>query len=187
MPEVNRGGTAASPAIRVPTLACRQQIKDLIDEPKKIDSRTPSKGYREENANYRCDLVIYTTSKPSAKFEIFIRQSMKHIENFSIGLRYHTNDQKIPTITLVRYNGPHGEYSLHPDGHYAKPHIHRITEQELKGGYIQPQEKHREITNRYQTFDEALITFFNDVNVLNYKDYFTSQRQLAIFDEHSIN
>ena len=112
---------------------------------------------------------------------------MKHIENFSVGLRYHTNDQKIPAITLVRYNGPHGEYSRHPDGHYAKPHIHRITEEELRHGHKEPQEKHREITKRYQTFDEALITFFNDVNVLNYKDYFTSQRQLAIFDEHSIN
>lgn len=164
-----------------------QQIQHLIVAPKEIESRDPRTGFKPENVHHRCNLVLYTMSQPQEKLTVFIRQSMKHIENFSIGLRYHTNDQKIPAITLVRYNGPHGEYSRHLDGHYAKPHIHRITEQELKGGYIQPQEKHREITNRYQTFDEALITFFNDVNVLNYKDYFTSQRQLAIFDEHSIN
>ena len=152
-----------------------QQIQDLIVAPKEIESRDPRTGYKPENAHHRCNLVLHAMSQPQEKFAVFIRQSMKYIEDFSIGLRYHTNDRKIPSITLVRYNGPHGEYSLHSDGHYAKPHIHRITEEELKDGCFQPSEKHREITDRYQTFDQALLTFFSDLKVLNYQSYFTTQ------------
>ena len=57
------------------------------------------------------------TCKPwdgSAMFRVFIRQNTNFIENFSIGLLYHTGDRMLRTIALVRYNGPHGETSPEP-------------------------------------------------------------------------
>ena len=101
-----------------------QQIQDLLDLPKAITRKTPAReAYREENSQKRCDLELEALSDDDAKFLVFIRQSSKFIENFSIGLRYQTNIKSLGTITLIRYNGPHGESSRQPDGHYAKSHI----------------------------------------------------------------
>ena len=96
-------------------------------------------------------------------------------------MRYQTNDRMLGSVTLVRYNGPHGETSRSQDGHYAKPHIHRITAQEIESGSIQPQESHRENTDRYNTLEEALSIFFFDVGVINYSDYFPELLQRSLF------
>ena len=86
------------------------------------------------------------------------------------------------SITLVRYNGPHGESSRSADGHFARPHIHRITAQELASGSTQPQERDRTITDRYATLEQALRVFFDDVGVANHDQYFPSLSQLEVFD-----
>lgn len=161
-----------------------QQIQDLLNIPKTISEKTPAKGYREENNHRRCDLELRTSSDEGARFSVFIRQNSKFIENFSIGLCYHTNFQSQGTLTLVRYNGAHGESSRHPDGHYDKSHIHRITEQEIASGSTQPQERQREITDRYSTLDQALRIFFDDLHVANYGDYFPELVQLGFFNGH---
>ena len=83
---------------------------------------------------------------------------------------------------MVRYNGPHGESSRDPDGHYASPHIHRITQAESAKGSVEPPEKHRELTDRYDTFEEALLVFFSDIGVSNYAEYFDAKRNS--FNEH---
>ena len=87
-------------------------------------------------------------------------------------------------ITLVRYNGPHGESSRAPDGHYAKPHIHRITQQEITSGSTQPQERDRAITDQYATLEQALWVFFNHANVSNHNEYFREIAQMSLFDGH---
>ena len=114
---------------------------------------------------------------------MFVRQNTVFIENFSIGLRYVLGSASQNSITLARYNGPHGETSRAPDGHYAQPHIHRITAAELAAGSIQPQEKDREITSRYSTLEQALRVFFGDAGVSNYADYFPELQQWGLFDE----
>ena len=119
------------------------QIQDLIEMPKIIVSRTQSQGYKEEGSQRRCNLQLEAIGNPSARFHVFIRQHIDFIENFSIGLRYRTGNKRLPIVTLIRYNGAHGEYDISPDGHYARAHIHRITEAELLSGSIQPQERHR--------------------------------------------
>ncbi len=101
-----------------------------------------------------------------------------------MGLRYQTNSKALKTITLVRYNGAHGESSRHPDGHYALPHIHRISEQELASGSGDPQERYREITDRYSTYEQALRIFFEDIGVTNYAEYFPEALQPRLSDEH---
>ena len=121
-------------------------------------------------------------SDDSITFVVFIRQNNRFIENFTIGLRYHTGDKTLGTITLLRYNGPHGESRPQTDGHYAKPHIHRVTEAEIASGSRQPQERHREITDRYSTFEEALYVFFDEIAITNLVEYFPDALQMRLLN-----
>lgn len=160
------------------------EIERLIGLPKDIVSKTPSVGYRSENRNRRCELELTASSSSDIKFTVFIRRNDKFIENFSIGLRYKTKDRTLGTVTLVRYNGPHGEANRGPGGHFGRPHIHRVTATELAEGNREPQERHREITDRYSTYEQALLVFFADIAASNHLDYFGELRQLELFNGH---
>ena len=158
-----------------------EEIRRLIACPKRITRRQPVRGYRLDNRQHRCDLDLQSVNGVGGVFTVFIRQSTAFVENFSVGLRYQTGSRVPGSITLARYNGPHGETSHAPDGHYALPHIHRITAQEIAHGALQPQEKDRETTNRYSTLEQALLAFFDDAGVANYADYFPELRQGQLF------
>ena len=160
------------------------EIESLIGLPKDIVSKTPAVGYRNENLHRRCELELTASSSPDTEFTVFVRQNDKFIENFSIGLRYKTKDRTLGTITLLRYNGPHGETSRRLGGHFGRPHIHRVTARELAEGNREPQERYRDITDRYGTFEEALSVFFRDIAASNYLDYFGELRQLELFNGH---
>lgn len=158
-----------------------QDIEELIQLPKSIKTKSPSSGYREDGGHKRCDLDLHAVSDTRITFTVFIRQNSQFIENFSIGLQYQTNRRVPGTITLIRYNGPHGDSSRHFDGHYHKPHIHRIAAEEIRSGSIQPQEKYREVTTRYRTFEEALVRFFDDVKVSDISQHFEDISQGRLF------
>lgn len=153
-----------------------EQIQELIAVPKRIIGRSPAVDYREENGNRRCDLDMLDEDG-NREFRVFVRQNVRFIRNFSIGLRYEAHEGNLTAITLARYNGPHGETSRAQDGHYASPHIHYITEAEIARGHIQPQEKFRQPTDRYDALEEALRVFFKDTQTLNYIDFFPGLRQ----------
>ncbi len=167
------------PTIEATTITDRA-IQDLIQLPKAIQSKTPARGYKEESRYRRCTLSLQAVDE---RFTVFVRQNKEFIENFSIGLRYLSGDRTLGTITLIRFNGPHGETSRDPDGHYAVPHIHRISLDELKSGSTEPPEKRREMTDRYATFDQALDEFLDEIGVTNRDQYFPASRQLRLFDE----
>lgn len=159
------------------------QIQELIAMPKRILNKEPANGHIEEGAQQRCNLTLAANPPGNGEFEVFIRQNLEFVENFSIGL--HCKPSAHPReITLIRYNGPHGEVSRDPDGHYAAYHIHRITQEELAKGSVEPPEMRRELTDRYNTFEEALLVFFSDIGVSNYDKYFDKQRNF--FNEHRI-
>ena len=159
-----------------------EDIQGLIALPKRITNKIPANGYREQGNHTRCDLELEATSPDDARFAMFIRRHNRFIENFSIGLRYRTDDRTLGSITLVRYNGPHGETSRDPDGHYDKPHIHLITEVELASGSVQLQESQREVTDRYRTYEQALRIFFSDIATQNHSDFFPELLQLRLLD-----
>ena len=161
-----------------------QDIQDLIRRPKVIVDRRPATGHREVNGHRRCDLDLRSDEPEAATFKVFIRQNIKFIENFSIGLRYETGDRSLRTVTLVRYNGPHGETSRHPDGHYGMPHIHRITAAEIASGSAHPQESRREVTDRYTTYEQALAVFFDDIATRDPAIHFPGLIQGRLFDGH---
>ena len=160
------------------------EIQGLLDRSKEIVRKTPRSGYRIEAGHRRADLDVEAANgNGTALFSVFIRQNERFIENFSVGLRYRSNMAGLGDVTLVRYNGPHGDMSIHPDGHYAKPHIHRITSVELASGSREPRERDRAITDRYATLDNALRTFFDDLNVTGAQQFFPELSQGRLFDE----
>ena len=159
-----------------------QEIQTLIECPKEIKQKQPSRGYKEEDGHRRCNLTLEGASDENKAFHIFIRQNSTFIENYSIGLQYKTGDKALGSVTLIRYNGPHGEVGKSRDDHHDRPHIHRLTAEELQAGNVQPQEKHRELTDRYELFEEALNVFFNDVGVASYSQYFPNLNQTNLFN-----
>ena len=156
------------------------EIRSFIRSPKLIVEKDPIRGYKEERGHKRCNLKLESTQENSHSFFVFVRQNEYFLENYSIGLRYQTKSKSLGTVTLVRYNGPHGERSQHQDGHYANPHIHRITATDISSWNVQPQESHIEITESYVTFEEALSAFFQEVGVSNYLEYFPRANQLGL-------
>ena len=159
-----------------------QQIQDLISQPKRIVEKDPARGYRDEHRQRRCDLQLERVSDGKLCFSVFVRQNLTFVENFSVGLRYRTENPGVPIVILTRYNGPHGEFGIQPDQHYAQPHIHRVTEVEMNSGSAHPQEKFRALTDRYSTLEECLRTFFADASVQNCSDYFPDLGQGSLFD-----
>lgn len=161
----------AEPSEWAPALN-EQVFRLLIQAPKIIESRNPAIGYLEETIQRRCELRLRSSDGSGQAFSVFIRQNIRFARNFSVGLRYTPSANRPAAITLVRYNGPHGETSRTPGGHHTQPHIHYLTAADLAAGHTQPTEQRREITTRYQTLEEALPVFFTDTAILNYRDYF---------------
>ncbi len=157
-----------------------EEIQYLIDAPKKITSKHPTKGYTEENGHKRCYLELAGISADGKNFSIFINQNNTFQENFSIGLRYKTKDKAFGSVTLIRYNGSHGETRKNQDNHYHQPHIHRLTAIETKSGSTDPQEKHRKVTGKYNAFEDALTCFFEDIHVQNHFQFFPELRQTRL-------
>ena len=157
-------------------------LQELRELPKVIQGRMPRYSFREEDGHKRGELDLLSISDPRIQFQVFIRQNTRYIENFSIGLQYPTSHRIPGTITLVRYNGSHGEEAMSSDGHFARPHIHYLTAQELAEGHLQPRERRRELTDRYGTFEHAIAVFLQDIGVSNANAYFPELAQLRLFD-----
>ena len=134
-----------------------QELEDLRELPKTIISRNPRQGFREEAGHRRSDLLLLANSHPALRFEVFLRQNTRYIENFSLGLLYLTSESDRGALTLVRYNGAHGEETLNSDRHFSQPHIHYLTAEELAHGYLQPRVNRRVLTNSYATWEEAIL------------------------------
>ena len=155
-----------------------QEIQNLIDMPKTINKKEPKIGYKKQDNDRRGSVSLSAGNDKSIKFHIFIRQNQTFIENFSIGLNC-----KIPalsnSVSLIRYNGSHDPRDNIQ--HHLKPHIHRITSEEIQAGYLKHPNKNIQETNKYNTFEEGLIVFFKDMNITNWQEHFYELEQLTLF------
>lgn len=157
-----------------------EHLLELVTVAKCIVSKTPRHGYAEEGHHRRCQLELRSDHQDGTHFVVFIRQNTQYSENFSIGLRCRVGTTSLGMVTLIRYNGPHGETSLSADGHYAVPHVHRLTSAELALGSAQPRERERERTTRYGIFEEAVSVFLGDIGVTNSLEFFPALGQLRL-------
>ena len=150
-----------------------EEINELITCPK-IIINPPKKNFKIINGSEQNSMTLVCKDDKNLIFAVRLRKHIKFFENFSIML-----DLYVPTldkeIKLIRFNGNHGgEHTnkvinnLSFDSGF---HIHKTTEEALNAG-IRP-EHYAELTNKYTTFEEALIAFWKDVNLLDdIDDYF---------------
>lgn len=153
-----------------------EQINELICE-EKIIIEKPKAQFKEESQHLRNDFIL-NSSDGQRKYSVFIRKHKNFIENFSIGLIYHSDEG---AINLYRCNGNHGEvikektYSI-PHFNY---HIHRISAELLENNINKP--ALIEETQEYASFEQALAYFCRYVNIKDADKYFPLINQLTIF------
>lgn len=140
--------------------------KEIIAAPKPKDK---------SNYGHKETAVQLRSTNNDYLFSVFVRVNIELIENFSIGLVYHRDKES--NIILIRYNGDHG------------PHKNVLTQEMIEGFHIHKfqieayekgirGENTAKITTTYSNLNEALLSFFRDLNVKNYSQYFPELNQV---------
>jgi len=137
------------------------EFVDEIIAAKKLIPKSTKNPFKttEKNGNNRASIELIC--HPYG-LRMGIRQTIDDALDFSVLLIY--TDANGRTYILRRYNGDHGKHTDPITSHELwGPHIHRITEECQKT--IHKDEGHAEATNRYQTLDQAIDVFMNDMNI----------------------
>jgi len=153
-----------------------EHLQSLIACRKRVVTRA-LKTMRMEGKQRRNDMTVESLDGLQ-RFHIFIRQSDEFEENFTIGLRYHAQDEA-RSFTLIRCNGKHGGQRLHP--HHATFHVHRVTADDLNNGI--DSERHIEETNEYASLQEALSYFFRLIELDDAESYFPGLHNQWLFTD----
>lgn len=150
-----------------------REIERLITMPKRI-IESSSKEFSEEYQHFRRDFKLQSIDG-NYKFRMFIRKHKEFQENFSIGLDLLPSPDK--GMPLIRCNGPHyvTEDILKPSPHYDY-HIHMIKNDDIEKDIRKL--SFAEITDRYNSYEEALDYFIKRTNIINANDYFDFQKSL---------
>lgn len=149
------------------------KIEELIKCPKYIFEANPKQGMPSDTKSTlikRKNLKLKSDEDETCQFTVFMRQNTMLIEQFSIGLLYNLESINFRRVTLIRFNGEHGQTDWSKDNHYNSFHIHYLNEELLKQRIFEP--KLIVITNKFNTFHSALFEFFNHVNIVNFIDFF---------------
>jgi hypothetical protein len=112
-------------------------------------------------------------------FRVFMRQSLRFSENFSIGMDYLPKDEP-GSFCLLRCNGMHGGHKVHP--HHLHCHVHLSKAEDVNAGLRV--ERHIDPTTEYAAFRDALRYFLLRANVqsADLSQYFPSITQPDMFD-----
>lgn len=145
---------------------------DLLQAEKKIISKEPKSGYKEEFNHLRTDLELEAVSI-KARYRMFIRQNKTYPENFSIGLEYYGPQG---TVKLIRFNGAHKRIEDKIDDHHYNYHIHIETGEEDSLNALQTIEN----TNEYSDLVSAIKYSMDRLCITNYSGYFPDIDQLVI-------
>lgn len=152
-------------------------INKLITE-EKVITVPPKRDFKEENQHLRNDFQL-TSSDGTRRYSVFMRKHKDFMENFSIGLIYHSTEG---SINLFRCNGNHGEVVvdiLNPVPHFGY-HTHKITAELLEKDINEP--KNSALTKEYASYEQALAYFCRYVNIVDANNYFPGISQLNIFE-----
>lgn len=153
-------------------------IMNLISCKKNV-VQPPRKDMKLDRASYRNDMQL-ESEDGSVRFSVFMRRNQEFMENFSIGLCYHSREGD--TFNLLRFNGPHGlNIGLEPGTHYSY-HIHRADAENLNDGCFS--ERRVNLTAKYASYEEAMNYFIKAVGIVDADKYFPPiDRQLMLFTE----
>lgn len=157
-------------------IATEDDIEMLIGC-EKIIKEAPKKAMKEEHRHHRNDMKL-VSEDGLHHFDVFLRKSREFTEDFSVGLIYNSPDGK--KITLVRFNGQHHQ-SDDPLNlfHHFNFHIHKATILNIESGRY---DKHPACTtDRYASFEEAVIAFCEIVNIKDFRTHFEFARMPPLF------
>lgn len=151
------------------------EIDRLIKVPKVITS-PPKKDMQLILGHYRNDMKLQSKDK-ELDFSVFMRKHKDFQENFSIGLRYHPKTEPDSKV-LIRCNGPHGLHEIFE--HHVQCHIHKADEKSIEEGRKEDWKAFK--TESFAVFDDALIFFLRECNIVNADQYFEMERQRSLFE-----
>jgi hypothetical protein len=133
------------------------QISELLICSKEIVE--PPSPLKEDRGNLKSNFTLRSLNG-NFYFYGYIRQNTYFPENFSIGLDYKPNDERVK-IPLLRCNGPHGENQYFE--HLFTCHIHKATAERINNG-LKP-DGFIEGTLEYSTIEEAIQFFIKEINL----------------------
>jgi hypothetical protein len=108
---------------------------------------------------------------------MFIRQNIDFPENFSVGLVFLADDAR--KITLIRCNGPHGEFRTgDPDHPHFGTHVHVAEAGRVNSGARD--EAGAVPCEEFATLDDAIAFFMIRCGVANARDYFPRSGQTSL-------
>lgn len=136
-----------------------EMVLKIINEPKVLPKGSDIKWKKPQGqAHMRADLPLQCRYP----CRISMRKSIDNPRNFSI-LLIHTQPTGQDTI-IARYNGDHGLHKNKLTGEKIKgPHIHIISEEYQR--YGEKPEGHATATDKYQSIEQAIVTFKSDMNI----------------------
>ena len=160
-----------------------EKIQELISCPKIIVEK-PRRTFKIKGMHKENEFVLRELDSDT-KFVVRMRKHTEFIENFSIMLEFYSRELE-KDIKLVRFNGPH--LSIHRNmvinnnTWTHKSHIHIATWEAIEAGYSP--ENYAEVTEEYQIFSEALISFWKRVNIVDSIDkYFPNIKQSSTINK----
>ncbi len=157
----------------------QSEIEELIRCPKKI-IEPPKKQMKSDRGNLRNSMKLESLDGQYS-FLVFMRRNEKFPEDFSIGIDLHSNIE-LGRIALFRCNSPHGGKNAESEDIHFSHHTHTISAQRFRKGIKKPDL--REVTKEYASFEEALLFFIREVNIIDADEFITDigQRKLQ-FDK----
>ncbi|MHC5053317.1 MAG: hypothetical protein ACYTKD_01220 [Planctomycetota bacterium] len=156
-----------------------QDELDALVTCKKVVTDPPTKKMRSSRGHLRNDFRLCSEDGES-DFSVFIRVNERFPENFTVGLGYHPRDER-GSFCLLRYNGPHGPYEPEGPEHHATSHIHRALATNIVAGK-RPEAGAQPTTKFASSYQDALRSFMNDINVPNTDKLFPGISQMLLFD-----
>lgn len=147
-------------------------LESLLDAEKRIVTKEPRNGFREEYNHLRADLELEAIAF-KANFRMYLRQHKTFPENFSIGLDF---TGTLGETHLIRFNGAHKRIDDPIDDHFYTFHIH------IETGEKDSMNKLRSIENttEYSDFSSALSYAFDRLHIINASEYFPEVWQMTL-------
>ena len=138
-----------------------EEITNLIRQKKNVLEK-PLREFKDCGQDLRNKLLVVSDNKDNT-FSVFMRKNKNLIDAFSIGLIYHPKNEA--QIVLLRFNGNHGDHK-NEDGSI----VHIATQNAIENGY--KAENFAEKTDKYTSFESALLYFLEFTNMIEAKQYF---------------
>jgi hypothetical protein len=132
------------------------ELLSMVKRVKNPNARAITKGQHEQ-INYQIE------GSDDETFNLYCRQNLKVLEDFSCGLSWNTPSGEV--LTLVRYNGSSHPHTNQIEGQRLDfvCHIHTVTTHYLDAG--KKPEGYAEETSRYDTLKGALDCLVRDCNI----------------------